>query len=339
MDSCCKYSQISFNRKNILITGGAGFIGSNIALYIQKHYPTANIVVFDSFRNGETFKNGNLKSFGHYENLIGFKGTVISGDITNKSDLKDLDKNYNFDYIFHQAAISDTTVQEQDLMIKTNVNAYEDLLKIAIKHNANMVYASSAATYGDSNRFEVGYEQPNNAYGFSKVMMDNISYKYIEKGVDISIVGLKYFNVYGKNEFFKNKTSSMVIQFAHQILKGETPKLFEGSDKILRDFIYIEDVIQANIKACYPKKSGVYNVGTSKARSFEDIVDVLQKELKIDNGKEYIPNPFLGQYQFFTEANIKESKKRLGYEPNYSLEDGIKAYIPNIIDIFNKKIK
>ncbi|MEA3314705.1 MAG: NAD-dependent epimerase/dehydratase family protein, partial [Campylobacterota bacterium] len=204
-----KYSEIDFNKKNILITGGAGFIGSNIAFYIQKYYPKANVVVFDSFRNGETFSNGNLKSFGHYENLIGFNGVVISGDITNKNDLKYLENDYKFDYIFHQAAISDTTVQEQDLMIKTNVNAYEDLLKIAIKHKANMVYASSAATYGDSNRFEVGYEQPNNAYGFSKVMMDNISYKYIKEGVDISIVGLKYFNVYGKNEFFKEKTSSM----------------------------------------------------------------------------------------------------------------------------------
>ncbi|MEA3314597.1 MAG: NAD-dependent epimerase/dehydratase family protein, partial [Campylobacterota bacterium] len=172
-----------------------------------------------------------------------------------------------------------------------------------------------------------------------KVMMDNISYKYIKEGVDISIVGLKYFNVYGKNEFFKEKTSSMIIQFGHQILKGEIPKLFEGSDKILRDFIYIEDVIQANIKACSPKKSGVYNVGTSKARSFEDIVDILQKELKIDNGKIYIKNPFIGQYQFFTEANIKETKKALGYKATYSLEDGIKEYIPNIIDIFNKKVK
>ena len=90
----------------------------------------------------------------------------------------------------------------------------------------------------------------------------------------------------------------MVVQFGHQILKGLTPKLFEGSDKILRDFIYIEDIIQANIKACKPKKSGVYNVGTGNARSFEDIVNILQKELEIDNGKEYIPNPYVGSYQF-----------------------------------------
>ena len=334
-----KYNNINFDNKNILITGAAGFIGSSLCFYFQNNYPNVNIIALDSFRNSETFSNGNLKSFGHFKNLLGFKGQVISGNINDKELIKDLEENFNFDYIFHQAAISDTTVQEQDLMIQTNVNAYEDLLKIAIKHKANMIYASSAATYGDSNRFEVGYEQPNNAYGFSKVMMDNITYKYLKQGVDISIVGLKYFNVYGPREFFKNKTASMVVQFAHQILKGLTPKLFEGSDKILRDFIYIEDIIQANIKACSPKKSGIYNVGTGYARSFEDIVNILQKELEIDNGKEYIPNPYIGSYQFFTQANIETSKENLGYEAKYSMEEGIKAYIPEIKRLFKEEVK
>ncbi len=333
-----KYNNIDFNKKTILITGGAGFIGSNLAFYFQENYPESNIVVFDIFRNDEIFSNGSLKSFGHYKNLLGFEGIVVSGDINDKIALKSLEDNYKFDYIFHQAAISDTTVREQDMMMKTNINAYEDLLRIAINHDANMIYASSAATYGDSNRFEVGYEQPNNAYGFSKVMMDNITYKYIKQGIDISIVGLKYFNVYGKREFYKDKTASMVVQFGHQILKGLTPKLFEGSDKILRDFIYIDDVIAANILACKPKQSGVYNVGTSKARSFEDIVNILQSELGIDNSKEYIPNPFIGQYQFFTEANIQTTKENLGYEPKFELEDGIKAYIPEIKKLFETEI-
>ena len=333
-----KYNDIDFNSKTILITGGAGFIGSSLAFYFQEHYPKAIVVVFDSFRSGKTFSNGNLKSFGHFKNLLGFKGIVISGDINDPDALRSLEENYTFNYIFHEAAISDTTVAEQDLMIKTNVNAYEELLKIAVKHGANMIYASSAATYGESDRFEVGYEQPNNAYGFSKVMMDNITSAYLEKGLDIDIVGLKYFNVYGKREFFKNSTASMVVQFGHQILAGKTPRLFEGSDKILRDFIYIEDVIQANIKACSPKKSGVYNVGTGKARSFEDIVNILQKELGIDKGKEYIPNPFVGQYQFFTQANIETTKEALGYMPSFEMEEGIKAYIPEIKRLFETEV-
>jgi ADP-L-glycero-D-manno-heptose 6-epimerase len=334
-----RYTNIDFSDKTILITGGAGFIGSNIAFYFQENYPDATVVILDMFRSGETLSNGNLKSFGTFKNLLGFKGVVISGDINDKLLLQTIEEDYKFDYIFHQAAISDTTATEQDLMIQTNVNAYEDLLKIAIKHKANMIYASSAATYGDSNRFEVGYEKPNNVYGFSKVMMDNITYKYIKQGVDISIVGLRYFNVYGQREYFKNKTASMVVQFGHQILKGLTPKLFEDSDKILRDFVYIEDVIQANIKACQPKQSGVFNVGTAKARSFEDIVNILQKELNIDNGKEYIQNPFVGQYQFFTEANIDTTKEILEYEPNFTLENGIKAYIPEIKKLFKEEVK
>lgn len=333
------YSDIDFNDKTVLITGGAGFIGSNLAFYFQNNFPKCNVVVLDSFRSGETLSNGNLKSFGHFKNLLGFNGVVISGDINDKVVLENLEKNYKFDYIYHEAAISDTTALEQDLMIKTNVNAYEDILKIALKHEANIVYASSGATYGDAPSPQtVGFEQPNNVYGFSKLMMDNISRKYIAQNQAISIVGLRYFNVYGGREFFKNKTSSMVIQLGHQILKGNAPKLFEGSDKIQRDFIYIEDIIQANILASSPKQSGIYNVGTGNARSFQDIADILQKELGVEYGNEYIPNPYIGQYQFFTQANIESSKEYLGYEPKFTLEDGIKAYIPEIIKLFKSEV-
>lgn len=335
-----KYNDIDFNNKTILITGAAGFIGSNLAFYFQENFPDANVIALDCFRSGQTFSNGNLKSFGHFKNLIGFKGTVISGDINDTDLLKRLAIQYSFDYIFHQAAISDTTVSEQDLMIKTNVNAYEELLKIAINHNANMVYASSGATYGDASSPQtVGKEAPSNVYGFSKLMMDNISYSYINKNPNISIVGLRYFNVYGPREFYKNKTASTVVQFGHQLLKGNAPKLFEESDKILRDFIYIEDVIQANIKACAPLKSGVYNVGTGKARSFQAIADTLQKELGTNFETQYIPNPYIGQYQFHTEANMQDSKENLDFEARYELEDGIKAYIPEIKRLFNDEVK
>ncbi|OUR73353.1 ADP-glyceromanno-heptose 6-epimerase [Arcobacter sp. 31_11_sub10_T18] len=334
-----KYTNIDFNNKAILITGGAGFIGSNLAFYFQENYPSSNVIVVDCFRSDKTLGNGNLRSFGHYKNLLGFTGTVISGDLNDKTILKKLEHDFNFDFIFHEAAISDTTATEQDLMIQTNVNAYEDLLKIAINHNANMIYASSAATYGDAPSPQtVGRENPGNVYGFSKLMMDNISRKYIQSGVDISIVGLRYFNVYGPREFYKNKTASTVVQFGHQILLGKTPRLFEGSDQILRDFIYIDDVIQANIKACDPKASGVYNVGTGKARSFQDIADILQRELGTDLGTDYIPNPFVGQYQFHTEANIDDTIEYLDYKPAVEMEEGIKNYIPEIIRLYKSEV-
>lgn len=333
------YNDINFNNKTVLITGGAGFIGSNLAFYFQNNFPDCTVVVLDLFRSGGVLSNGNLKSFGHYKNLVGFEGIVIGGDINNKSILTQIENDYKFDYIYHQAAISDTTALEQDLMIKTNVNAYEDILKIAIKHGANMIYASSGATYGDAPGPQtIGLELPNNVYGFSKLMMDKLSAKYIAKNQNISIVGLRYFNVFGANEFFKNKTASMVIQLGHQILRGQAPKLFEGSDKILRDFIYIEDIIQANILASNPKASGVFNVGTGKARSFEDIANILKKELHADVGTIYIDNPFVGQYQFFTQANIDSTQKILDYSPKFSLENGIKSYIPEIKRVFEKEV-
>ena len=334
-----KYIDDELKGKTILITGGAGFIGSNLAFYFQNNHPDAKVVILDSFRSGETLSNGNLKSFGHFKNLLGFNGEVISGDINNKDLLLSLESNYKFDYIFHEAAISDTTALEQDLMIETNVNAYKDLLNLAVAHNANMIYASSAATYGNAESPQrVGRESPQNVYGFSKLSMDHLSREYMKK-TDISIVGLRYFNVYGGGEYFKNTTASMVLQFGHQILSGKNPKLFEGSDKILRDFIYIEDIIQANIKAMQPNESGIYNVGTGKARSFQDIVDILQREIGTSLPCEYIPNPFIGSYQFHTEADIATTKEALGYNPNFEMEDGIKAYVSEIKRIYEEEVK
>jgi len=334
-----RYIDEDLKDKTILITGGAGFIGSNLAFYFQDNHPDVKVIVVDCFRSGETLSNGNLKSFGHFKNLIGFRGEIISGDINDKSLLLNLEINYKFDYIFHEAAISDTTAQEQDLMIKTNVNAYKDLLNLAVKHGANMIYASSAATYGDAKSPQrVGREAPQNVYGFSKLSMDNLSRTYM-KDENISIVGLRYFNVYGKNEYFKNSTASMVLQFGHQLLSGKNPKLFESSDKILRDFIYIEDIIQANIKAMNPKESGIYNVGTGKARSFQDIVDILQKELGTNFECEYIPNPFIGSYQFHTEADIETTKEFLGYEPAFEMEDAIKNYVVEIKRVYEEEVK
>lgn len=334
-----RYTDKDLSGKTILITGGAGFIGSNLAFYFQENHPDTKVVVYDSFRSGETLSNGNLKSFGHFKNLIGFKGEVISGDINDPEGMKNLKDNYKFDYIFHEAAISDTTALEQDLMIKTNVNAYKELLDMAVAHGANMIYASSAATYGNApSPQRVGREAPQNVYGFSKLSMDHLSREYMQKE-SISIVGLRYFNVYGPREYFKNTTASMVLQFGHQLLAGKNPRLFEDSDKILRDFIYIEDIIQANIKAMHPAQSGVYNVGTGKARSFQDIVDILQKELGTDYECEYIPNPFIGSYQFHTEADIETSRSELGYKPAYEMEDAIKAYVPEIKRIYEIEVK
>jgi ADP-L-glycero-D-manno-heptose 6-epimerase len=320
---------IDFNNKTILITGGAGFIGSNLAFYFQANFPKSKVTVFDCFRNNETFQNGNQKSFGHYNNLIGFRGDIICGNINNKDDLSLLN-DYKFDVIFHHAAISDTRVYDQEIIMKTNVNSFYDLLAIAKKDQSALVYASSAAAYGSLPSPQIeGKESPENPYGFSKCIMDQIATRYAIENPDLTIVGLRFFNVYGPREYYKAKTSSMVIQLGHQILDGNAPRLFENSSQILRDFIYIDDVIQSNIKACTPKRNGYYNVATGISRSFQDIADILQKELNTDLGTEYFPNPYDG-YQMNTKADISKSKKFLDFESKFSLESGIKAYISEI---------
>ena len=321
---------MNFNNKTILITGGAGFIGSNLAFYFQKNFPNSKVVVFDCFRNNERFENGNLKSFGHFNNLIHFNGDVICGDLNSKEDLLKL-KEYNFDLIFHHAAISDTRIYDQNIIMRTNVNSFYDILKLAKNNNAVLIYASSAATYGDAlSPQKIGNESPQNPYGYSKFVMDQIAYRFTNEYKDMIVIGLRFFNVYGPREFYKEKTSSMILQLGHQILKNNKPRLFKNSKNIFRDFIYIDDVIQANILASKAQNSGLYNVGTGIPRSFEDIVKILQKEFNTTLNIDYFDNPYT-DYQKHTQADISLIKEDLNFKPSISLENGIKLYSEEII--------
>ena len=332
------HEKVDFNNSTILVTGGAGFIGSNIVFHFQKKFPNSKIVVFDCFRNEEILSNGNPKSFGHYKNLNGFHGDVICGNLNNLADIDKLN-DYSFDYIFHQAAISDTRAYDQELVIRTNVNSFYSILKLAKINKSVLIYASSAATYGSAKSPQsLGNENPDNPYGYSKFTMDKIAQNFAKNNEGIIICGLRYFNVYGNREFYKGKTASMIIQLGHQILSGKSPRLFEGSEKILRDFIFIDDVIQANIKACERRISGIFNVGTGIARSFQDIADILQNNLDTKLKTEYFPNPHTG-YQTHTEADISHTKKNLGFKPKYTLESGIKKYIPEIRNHYSENFE
>ncbi|WP_461832488.1 ADP-glyceromanno-heptose 6-epimerase [Aquifex sp.] len=303
---------------NILITGGAGFIGSNLAFALQEKYPQAKIYVLDNF------------SSGHFKNLIGFRGEVITGDIADRELWDYVGKRFHFDVIFHEAAITDTTVMDQFLMMKTNADSFRYILDLAVKWKAKVIYASSAGVYGNTPppmREDYGLE-PENIYGFSKLMMDHIAKEYMKNHPEINIVGFRYFNVYGPREEYKGKTASMIYQLAVKMLKGERPRLFKWGEQ-RRDFVYIKDVIKANLLALEKNVSGIFNVGTGRARSFNEIVKILNRELGTNYTVEYFDCPY-DFYQEFTEADLTKIKQALGYTPSYSLEEGIKEYLPYI---------
>lgn len=331
-----KYIYDDLENKKILITGGAGFIGSNLALYFQEFHPNAQVFVFDTFRNLECFPSGNPKSLGHFKNLLDFKGKIITGDINNKKDLQKI-SDLQADYIFHQAAISDTTTTDQNLVMKTNYEAFLDILDIAKQNDAMVIYASSAGVYGNSKApNEIGSgEVPENVYGFSKLCMDNAVRAILEQDSERKIIGLRYFNVYGEREFYKGKTASMILQLGLQAIANKKVRLFKNGEQ-KRDFVYIKDVIQANVKAIECENYGIYNVGSGNARSFNEIISLLKEQIS-EFEVEYIDNPY-SFFQTHTQADISLTAQNLQYHPRFSLEDGIKAYANSIKELSNLKI-
>ena len=298
-------------KKKYLVTGGAGFIGSNIAktLEAQGH----EVTVLDDFS-----KNG------HFKNLIGFKGDVITADL-----FEYMPTDMYFDAIFHEAAITDTTVMDQKAMMEQNVEAFKNLLSFAAENEIKkVVYASSAATYGNGPvpNVETQPTHPENVYGFSKAIMDNVARQFAEDNNDMTIIGLRYFNVYGPGEYYKGKMASMVYQLYNQMKAGKRPRVFKNGEQ-QRDFVYVKDIVKSNLCALNNgKETGVYNAATGVPRDYNAIIRCLNKELGTNLEPEYIDNPY-PFFQLKTQADITKSKEKLGYEPDYSLEAGIADYV------------
>lgn len=306
-------------KKKYLVTGGAGFIGSNIAktLEAQGH----EVTVLDDFS-----KNG------HFKNLIGFKGDVITADL-----FEYIPTDMYFDAIFHEAAITDTTVMDQKAMMEQNVEAFKNLLSFAAENEIKkVVYASSAATYGNGPvpNVETQPTHPENVYGFSKAIMDNVARQFAEDNNDMTIIGLRYFNVYGPGEYYKGKMASMVYQLYNQMKAGKRPRVFKNGEQ-QRDFVYVKDIVKINLCALNNgKETGVYNAATGVPRDYNAIIRCLNKELGTNLEPEYIDNPY-PFFQLKTQADITKSKEKLGYEPDYSLEAGIADYV-SILEGRNK---
>ncbi len=306
---------------NILITGGAGFVGSNLALELQKKH---DITILDDFTSG------------NFKNLLGYEGDFISESILDV----DLDRFKNYDVIFHEAAITDTTVMDQKIMMDVNTEGFKRLLNFAVKNNIKFIYASSAATYGNalSPQKEEYAGKPNNIYGFSKWICDCIAEKYMEKYPDSHIVGLRYFNVFGPREQYKGKMASMVWQLMKQMLNGQNPKIFKWGEQ-KRDQVYVKDIVKINLLAMDSNNSCIVNAGSGNSVSFNYIIEVLNEVLGFNYEPEYIDNPYEEFYQDYTEADLTNAKKYLGYEPEWNFYDAVKDYVDWLNDAGYIKIQ
>jgi ADP-L-glycero-D-manno-heptose 6-epimerase len=305
---------LSNSSPNLIVTGGAGFIGSNLTLALQERFPNARLTVIDDFRSG------------NFKNLAGYRGDFMAQNLATL-DWREKFDDQKFDAIFHLASITDTTLHDQFLQVHDNVESFRRLLNFARPAKTRVIYASSASTYGAVTAASVESNEaaPANAYSFSKVIMDNIARRAAAESRDWIIIGLRYFNVYGPREAHKGVPASMVYHLAQQIKAGQRPRIFKHGEQ-KRDFLYVKDVVEGSIRALDAKTSGIYNVGSGQARSFNELVDVLNKHLGTNFEPDYIDNPHT-HYQNFTQADLTNAHSALGYEPRFLLEDGVHDYM------------
>jgi ADP-L-glycero-D-manno-heptose 6-epimerase len=300
--------------RNILVTGGAGFIGSNLALALQDKYPEARLVAVDDFRSGD------------FKNLRGYRGDFVAADVS-RLDWNVQFKDITFDAIFHQASITDTTVQDQRLQIHDNVEGFRRLLEFAAPNQTPVIYASSAATYGvgTGTMREDTPPAPANAYAFSKVQLDNLARDYTRRNPSWRIVGLRYFNVYGPGEAHKKAAASMVYQLYRQMKAGCRPRVFRAGEH-QRDFVYVKDVVALNLRAVSVPRGAIYNCGAGGAISFNELIRLLNQNLKTSLEPEYFENPYGRFYQPYTQADLTRTRSELSFSPLAPAE-GIAEYV------------
>lgn len=308
----------------IIVTGGAGFIGSNIIIGLnEKGY--SDILVVDDLTDGRKFTN-----------LVGLTIT----DYIDKNDFLDKIKAGNdfakdIEAIFHQGACSTTTEWNGQYMMNNNYEYSKVLLEYALNRGVPFLYASSAAVYGDGTIFQesLEHEAPLNVYGYSKYLFDQVVRKALDTATS-QVVGFRYFNVYGPNEQHKESMASVAFHLNNQLKENEMVKLFEGCDGYAdgeqrRDFIYVKDVVDVNLWFLQnPKISGIFNVGTGRSQPFNDIAKAVIQHHKRGHIT-YMPFPehLKGRYQSFTQADIQKLRQ-VGYDKSFkTVEEGVADYL------------
>lgn len=304
----------------VLVTGGAGFIGSNVVKILEDN--GAKVFILDDF------------SHSSYKNLLNVKAKIICADILDESVYKKLPK---MDAVVHEAAITDTTLDDDTKMMRVNFEGFKKVLNYCLSKKIRLVYASSAGVYGNGTSAMKESQKiiPHNIYAYSKYLCDCETKKVAEKKNAPIIVGLRYFNVYGPNEYHKGSAASMTYQLYLQMKAGKNPKVFKHGEQ-KRDFIYVKDVARVTVEALKSKKPAILNLGTGKARSFNDIIAALNKAMSKNLKPEYFNNPYEGKYQDFTEADTTLLKKTLKTQTEFSLEKGISDYVRNHLGIISQ---
>ena len=293
----------------ILITGGAGFIGSNLARRLAvEHHDT---VALDDFSSAS------------WKNLIDYTGDVLTLDLAG--DVSRLKSAGPFEVIFHEASITDTTVLDQRHMMSNNHEGFRNLLDLAVAWGSRVVWASSCSIYGQGAvpMKEAQPPQPLNVYAYSKLAMEHLAARY-QPRLAHPIVGLRYSNVYGPGEDHKGKFASMIHQLAKQMRAGQRPRIFRAGQQ-RRDFVYVEDVVQANLRALAATRGGIFNAGAGAAWSFNEVIAELNRVLKTSLEPDFFENPY-SFTQDWTQTDLTESSRVLDYTPQYDLKRGIDAY-------------
>ena len=293
----------------ILITGGAGFIGSNLAkrLAADGH----ETLVADDFSSAS------------WKNLVDFGGDVLPLDVAE--DVSPLRAFGPFDVVFHEASITDTTVVDQRKMMHNNVEGFRNVLDQAAAWGSRVVWASSCSLYGQgpAPMKEAQTPQPLNVYAYSKLAMERLAARY-QPRFGQPIVGLRYSNVYGPGEDHKGKFASMIHQLAKQMRAGKRPRIFVAGQQ-RRDFVYIDDVVELNLLALQAAHSAVYNAGAGNAWSFNEVVAELNRVLKTRLEPDYFENPY-SFTQDWTQTDLTSVSRELNYRPKFDLARGVAAY-------------